>query len=628
MTKFDVSQDYDKDGTTDFSSSPSWCVAVFRLGNPVSYSRKDRKSIQGDVVSGALLRKEKPLIITSDILNMSVSGNKGSAIETLNMVLKGERNYLSADAILNGDWIFAWMHTNPVDTKRIIKALNAGEPANDFFSGLKFVGRIHAIRRHKTIQASGVKMVEYHVQGVGFYELQTTFFYDPHLGSYAAQHQEDFPQFLSQIGVDAFKFLNQEYNQMGVWQDNAEHYFDNFIDIVVGEGTKGLEQKNGHDLNVVGADMQGNPIAHSPQFQKRAPYAYLVPMSVATTLGKTTIEQRKGTNHGHQAFGYSDLLTTLTGVQRYETEDSAPHHGFLPKVDVTLNSGNVNRLRCPNRVKSTFLPIEPVFINKPLWSILQQFKNPTINEMYTCIKPDLAGDLMPMIVFRQIPFSTNAIEEKNEMPLTRFLSLPRWKIPTSLIVNEDIGRSDAARYNMVHVYGLPTDYAPQHGSSITDQMARNAPVVDGMSVAVYGLRPYMATVACSINEAVRKSGVSAWAEAIADWTFGAENMLNGTYVCKGIQSPIVKGDNVQVEGIVYHIEGVTHTCGIANGIKYFNTTLMVTNGMPEDQGFENNVAPRYPGFKAPEYSADQGSQNKGDDLVAIESNPGVTQEGA
>jgi len=39
-----------------------------------------------------------------------------------------------------------------------------------------------------------------------------------------------------------------------------------------------------------------------------------------------------------------------------------------------------------------------MFYQYSIVGLLNQFKNPTINEMYTCIRPDVFGDLMPTIV--------------------------------------------------------------------------------------------------------------------------------------------------------------------------------------------------------------------------------------
>jgi hypothetical protein len=107
--RYDVSVDYGSNSEKDSSTSPSWCLAIFRLGRPITYSRKEKKSI-GPVLHSGMLRKEKPLIVTDDCMHVSVSGTKGAASKTLNVSLKGNVNYLSADNVLNGDWIMAWMH--------------------------------------------------------------------------------------------------------------------------------------------------------------------------------------------------------------------------------------------------------------------------------------------------------------------------------------------------------------------------------------------------------------------------------------------------------------------------------------------------------------------------------------
>ena len=612
--RYDITQDYSSIGGSDFSSSPDWCVAIFRLGRPVSYSRKDTASI-GPVISGGLLRKEAPFIIRSDLVQGQINGGKSSHVKTFNCSLKGVNNYLSANTVLNGDWILVWAHTNSTDTNRIVKALKEGKPANDFKSGLKFVGRVHSIRKNTKVAPAGTKIVNYSIQAVGFDELSTIFFYDPALAT--ADFSADIWHFLAQIGLDAFKFLSEAHKSAGQIQDNAEEFFDKFLDIVVGKGVQSTID--------AGQDVNGNKLDLSPQLQKEAPYAYLIPVSVATTLGRTPTDERKGTDNGHQSFGYADVLTTLTGVQKYQQEDPVPDHkGFVPAIDFTA-SPQANRLRCPERIKGTYIPIEPVFVNTPLWSILNQFKNPTINEMYTCIKPNLAGDLMPTIVFRQIPFSSESIQENEDLPLTRFMSLPRWVIASELVLDIDVGRSNATHFNFIHVYGQVSPYQQKREYSITDQMTRNAPIMDGVNVAAHGLKPYMSTVACSINDVIRKDGARTWMQALADWSIGSEHTLNGIVNCKGIQSPIAEGDNIELDEVVYQIESVTHHFGMVGNDKYFNTSLTLTNGMPSDQSLATDVAPHYSGF-GPEPEFSEIGEDIGDDTFGVGLNPGTTVE--
>jgi hypothetical protein len=632
---YDVSQDYTiEDGVA--TSSPSWCVAVFRLGQPLSYSRVDKKGY-GSVIGGALLRKEEPLIITSECVQLSISSAKKSYTKTLHATLKGRTNFLSANAILPGDWLMAWMHTNPLDTDRIVKALKNGQPTNDFHSGLKFVGRVSAIGRNRVVNVSGLKTVSYTLQGTGFTELSTPFFYDVALAT--VESKEDIWQFFSQIGLEGFKWLAEGKTNAGNFKDNGEEFFEKFLDLVVG---KGIATKIGAAREIVAKDVTGGSIKQnkftegeiednllqSPQQNKEAPYAYLIPISVATALGRTTVDDNKGSKHGHRVFGYADVLTTLTGVQRYSQDNKSPHQGFVPLVEDGTDARS-SRLRCKGpdfRIKGTYIPIEPTFLNKSLWQLLSEFKNPVINEMYTCLRSDLSGNIMPTIVFRQIPFSTDAAIEDPNMPLTRFLSLPRWIIPTYLVHSDNLGRNDATRFNFIHVYGQVSPYHQEEQWSIQAQMARNHPIFDGIDTARSGIRPYMSAVACSTGDLERPNGARTWMEAVADWTMGSQFTLNGTINCAGIQSPIAEGDNIEFDSIAFQVESVAHNCSMtADGIKTFSTTLTLTNGMPIDQKGASVNFPRYPGFSAGQTNQGAGdttTEQEGDDQFAVSKNPG------
>jgi hypothetical protein len=610
---YDIGKDYKNEGGQEFDASPSWCIAVFRLGSPITYSRLERGSLSSVTpISGAISRKSPPLIITSDCIQMSVSGAKDSCVKTLNAILKGDTNYLSANAMLPGDWLMSWMHTNPNDTAKIIKALQKGEAANDFNSGLKFVGRVHDIRKNLRVDTNGVKTVTYSLQGVGFDELSTIFFYDPALGS--VESLTDIWQFMGQIGQDVNSWLSNLNSSAGQIKDNAEALLTGFLDLVVGKAKNPIVNKP--------SEIIGSNLKPSPQQNGEAPYAYLVPLNVATTLGRTAVDERKGDGFGHQAYGYGDLLTLLTGVQKYSPTDDQFHHGFVPDID--FYKSFKNRLMCHERIKGTYIPIEQSFVNTPLWGFLNTFKNPTINEMYTCLRPDVWGDITPTIVFRQIPFSSNAIQEDPSMPLTRFLSMPRWKIPSALVTNLDLGRSNTAHWNFIHVYGNLDIYHQEQEYSIPAQMSHNPPIADVVDMARSGIKPYMHSVMQSITDVMTEGRGTAWMEAIADWNMGVQYTLNGTVNCFGIQSPIAEGDNIEIDGIALHINSLSHTCGVNGGIKYFNTTLNVTHGIPVDQGEGNSVSPRYAGMKPLSFA--NGVKQAGDDLFSTKLNPGMVVE--
>jgi hypothetical protein len=202
--------------------------------------------------------------------------------------------------------------------------------------------------------------------------------------------------------------------------------------------------------------------------------------------------------------------------------------------------------------------------------------------------------------------------------------MPRWKIPPALVTNLDFGRSNSAHWNFIHVYGQLSPYHQEFNYDIAAQMSHNHPIADTVDMCRSGIKPFMSTVAETIADTQIEGRQRFWMEIIADWNIGIQYTLNGTVNCYGIQSPIAEGDNIEIDGIAFHVDNLSHTCGINGGYKYFNTTLNVTHGMPIDQRDSSTVAPRYPGF-AP-LSFDNNLAQGGDDLVATSLNPGMTVE--
>ncbi len=261
-----------------------------------------------------------------------------------------------------------------------------------------------------------------------------------------------------------------------------------------------------------------------------------------------------------------------------------------------------------------------------------------INEIYTALKVNQDGHIVPTIVFRQIPFTTDAfvppqvpenpggglgkldgvrIEGPSlggpqkmktlETNTTKFLDLPRWYVPPALVRRVHVGRSNATRTNFIHLYGT-SSYLTQGGTPIQNQMLNNKPIRDDVDIFRSGIRPYMTTVDCWVDDTVGKAPTQ-WMSLIADWTIGSHLTLNGTIELYGVQAPIAEGDNVSFDGVVYHIMSVEHTAQMdANGgNKSWMTTLQVTNGMRDTDGMQitnastskdlaQGLIPIYPGF--------------------------------
>jgi hypothetical protein len=125
------------------------------------------------------------------------------------------------------------------------------------------------------------------------------------------------------------------------------------------------------------------------------------------------------------------------------------------------------------------------------------------------------------------------------------------------------------------VYG---ENGQPHGET-HKQIVKNPPIRDDMDIARNGLRPYLTTVPCALENVI-EGGPGMWMALLSDIVMGQHMTLTGVLQTVGIQAPICIGDNIEWEGAVFHIEGVTHSCQIApGGQKSFTTTLNLTHGV-------------------------------------------------
>lgn len=609
---------YDADEKPDtIAHDVFWIVAIVRLGMPLSFSRRLMTSVTKDLTQGALLRAEKPLVITDDVVHFQVSASKRSHKTSFSASLKQtDVNYLVE--ILPGDWCFAWLVNNRTDHERLLRQIDGGQACNDFLDGLKFIGRVSSVRKRVSNDPNGPRDSSYSLSCTGFDELDTHFFYDNSLASKDVL-ERDYGQWLVRMGLDVKKLFGDDAKD-GLSKNNINRIIPTLLDLIVGKGP-------GSQGDIPVAAAGGQTVSATPQLSEEAPYAYTIPVMAAKLLGKTERDDHR------TVLGYSDILELLSGVQTYSNKTG--WQVFVPDLS---SDSTPQRRTTPNELLGTFLPFMPDFANKPLWSVMQQYLNPTINEMYTALRVNPEGKVVPTIVLRQIPFTTEAMPEPadlgpddsgdfdisqpqgdmQDVSFTRFLSLPRWGMPASLVQSVDIGRSDATRINMVHVYG--TSSYQQNAIPVQEQIVNNPPVIDHLDVMRSGMRPYMATVECWVDDTVGKAP-RAWMYLVADWTIGSHLTLNGTLDCYGIQAPICVGDNIAFDGVVYHIEGVMHNAHIAgDGKKAWTTSLQLSNGMRDNSTFavDNELesgagaAPIYPGFEQ--------SDNTGYD-------PGLTLEG-
>jgi len=584
-----------------YAMDPYWAIAVIRLGEPLSFNRKTMSSDSNDLTGGALLRAKTPLVITSDCFRISVSNHKSNHMKKLSFTLHATNvNYFIE--VLPDDWVFAWMMNNREDYLRVVNNIDqiSMNPStelsvNDFNDGLKFVGRVDDVFKDTSVvdPDRGTKASVYNISCTGFRELDTQMFYDPALATSDAQGGNF--GWMARFGVSTDALFGSDAAR-GVKENNINQIIPTLLDLIVGHGPPASS-------NISVGKLDQNPQAGARARASNDPgFSYLVPVSVANILKKS--QSSKGVT------SYADIMELWTGVQSYESKSGKTM--FTPTFK---GSDQQNRkITSAGELLGTFLPFTLDFANRPLWSIFQQYVNPAINELYTALKVNDQGRIVPTVVFRQIPFTTDALmlptdsketgqfgplqpgaadefvkPENSAVKVTKFLDLPRWHIPAAIVKRAHVGRSNATRTNFVHVYGSTT-YTQNGGIPIQYQMLTNPPVRDDVDIFRSGIRSYMTTVDCWVDDTVGKAP-GKWMALIADWMMGSHLTFSGTIDCFGIQAPIAEGDNVSFDGVVYHVMGVDHHASIdPGGNKTWGTTLQVTNGMRD---ISNTIEPAF-----------------------------------
>jgi hypothetical protein len=549
----------------ELSVSPDWCLAVIRFATPLTYDRGFQTSFS-TLFEDSVKTRGKPLIIRDECVNVQVSNSKASHLTQLSATLLPSRNFLAE--VLPGDWIFCWMANDGDTIDTVIRKVQSTEAANNFHDGLKFMGRVNTV--HKTINQSpaGPKVSRYSVSATGFTEFDATLFYEPHL----AENIPAIGQYFAKLGADLNRLIDK--NGEGISVNRALVLF---LDLLLGQGVPqnlGLPSIDPALRSTAGLD---------------APYSYVLPKEVGLLIGKTDKSKP-------DLLSAADCLEFVYGRQEYEEMETSSDlmalivsdEGKAGAADVLAGQlftpkgtrGGGSRRFTGNDMLGTFLPTPPQFSDRSVWSILNQYLNPAVNEMYTCLRVNPFGKVVPTLVARQIPFSTE--QAPGDPAVTKFLSLPRWRVHPILVKKADIGRSDSMRINFVHVYG---ESGPQTMDPVAGQIVLAPPYRDDLDIARSGLRPYMMTVSNNPSDNVDGQAAKQWMAILSDILMGQQLTLTGLLEMHGVQTPICPGDNLEWDGAVFHIESVTHVCQIdPGGHKSFLTTVALSHGLSAKPG--------------------------------------------
>ena len=533
-------------------TSPAWVLTFVRW--------QFRDTLRTNTTAPNTVRST--LVVENDCVQVTTGHNKGTLTPNMAALLvETDINY--SVEIHPGDFVFVNMLNWESDAADVATAARQGQPINGIDQGFKGMYKVQGVRKTVHVDpGTGVRTVFVKIDGFAFTEFNNTVYFNPNLINQKSLNNQAL--FLSDIST-AWAALVSNTGKPAI-QDVIAF----LIQTIIGTG-----------VNPKAQVVDGLVVSQNVHF--------LVPVLVGNLLGITQGGQaNNATTTNTATVAAKDIYLYLFGIQQFSSAQmQTPNMGLNPS---NLQSTQVypNFYYTAQNCAGHSL-LKPEYWNQvKLWSILNQYVNAPLNELYTCFKVSPNGSVMPTVVFRQIPFTSEDFVTQTfgtqdstapSIPTTQFLTLPRWKIGGESIYNLDIGTDEAARINFVQYYAKSN--FSKKGYEMANEIVLVNYVYDKDDVARSGLRPYIVQNQFDdLPDALVKSA-PIWARLCGDAVIGGHLKLNGTFELVGMQEPIAVGDNLEFDGVVYHIEQVTHTCVVnpTTGIKTFRTSVSVSHGV-------------------------------------------------
>lgn len=524
-------------------SSPSWVITF------VSWNVRDTlRAISQSGTDASLLKIRNQIVVENDCIACSVNVNKSVLTHSVSMTLmETDVNY--STSIAPGDFIFVNMLNWEKDARVVASKARAGRPINGPKDGFKGLFKVQGVRRTMAVDTNAGTLHQIiRINGFAFTEFNNSIYFNHSLLTTNASSDKNKLLFSVNLSSDYAQLINTRSNS--TCQDVIRFLIQAFIGVGIG------------DNHVI--DVNGIPVTANTHFY--------MPALIGQLLNIDNVTAAK------------DIYNYLFGIQQYT---NLSHNN-------SLASGMNPETKPPNdrfyytsygKCEGQVLFKAEYWNQEKAWSIIQQYQNAPINELYTCFRISPTGNVMPTVVYRQTPFTSQLFGEtpfKFDALVTRFLNVPRWKISPSLVIGYDLGRDESARINFVQIYAQPPANMGKPPANISAQTASGNYAYDINDVLRSGLRPSVITTTFEDLAAFSKADLGRkWALIVGDAVIGGHLKMNGTLECIGISDPIAVGDNLEFDDVVYHIEEVIHTCNIASttGVKTFRTTLKLSCGV-------------------------------------------------
>jgi hypothetical protein len=558
-------------------SSPSWVLTFvrWRYRDTLRTNNIAASDINSPTVLDMLKKVEETLVVRSDCVSVSTMSNKGTFTASMEAVLLPTNvDYLTE--IAPGDFVFVNMLNWESDAEDVASRADVGQKAiNNIDDGFKGFFKVQSVRETLAVTnpQTGAKTRVIRISGYAFTEFNNMIYFNQ---AVALKN----PGYL----VFAGQILNT-WRRLTALQEpfSLRNLIMELTSAFIGSGLPD------HDsANPLGTMATPNG-------------TFFMPAVVGNLLGNQNVKTA------------ADTYNFLFGLQQYSRTNSNLDSylglnptGLVQQTIVANHSAGV-------KTRFWFTPVDcsgtstlkPDYWDQTkVWDILSQYVNKPVNEFFTCFRvaPN-ANRVMPTVIFRQIPFTTEDFVmakqgSTNSSSVTRFFTLPRWQIDPSIVVSQDIGRDEAARINYVQIFGKTG--LSSEGTDYAAETVLNNYVQDVNDIQRSGLRPCV--IGGLFDLVPEKSGTvynsPFWAKLVGDALIGGHLKFSGTITCLGIVDPIAVGDNLEYDGVVYHIEQITHKAeiNVGSGIKTFRTAISVSQGLSIRSNSSKSGGTIYPGM--------------------------------
>lgn len=488
-----------------------------------------------------------PLVVENDCIQLTVSDSKSILTPSMSATLvMTDVNYETE--LSPGDFVFVNILNWPSHARRVADNARDQKPINGINDGFKGFFKLQSVRKTLMVDPqSGTKHYSVQITGFAFTEFNNCIYYNQYLVDKTDQNAF---LFANQLGIDWGNL--QTKNGLTQIQTVMQYLINAFI----GTGKDDLGRKTN----------EFSPFSPNVHF--------FMPQGVGNLLGLPHLTSAK------------DAYNYLFGIQQYSANSNTTLAQGMNPSGVPQNAtanGTGRFIFLPDAVEGDTVNKAEYWNQQKAWSILNQFTNAPLNELYTCFRIAQNGSIMPTVVFRQIPFTTDNFQNGNHK-VTRFMSVPRWNIHPSLAFGFNLGKDEALRMNFVQYYGRSVTGPAE--TAISDEIAHQNYLYDVDDVRRNGLRPYVVTSEFDRLETTSTDfRAPGWAKILGDALIGGHLKISGTINFVGIPQPIAVGDNLQFDNVVYHIEGINHTAfQQPDGNKFFRTDITLSSGVSIESG--------------------------------------------